>query len=79
MLICVSALALAVGGNFVNTDFIVPTRDGQKVGTVWRRREREAGDGVGGRVGKRNILLEVADACRRRARGAAKESRHDYR
>lgn len=79
MLICVSALALTVGGNFVDADLVVPTGDGKKVGTVWRRREREARDGVGGRVGKRNILLEVADARRRCARGAAKECRHDYR
>ena len=68
MLVDVSALALAVGSNFVNADLVIPTSDGKKVGTVGRRREREIGDGVGGRIGKRNIILEIADSVARRRR-----------
>lgn len=66
MLIGVSTLTGAVGGNFVNADLVIPTGDGEKVGSVWRRGEGKIGDGVSGRIGKRNVVLEVADsvACR---------------
>jgi hypothetical protein len=66
VLVDVSALALAVGSNFVDADLVIPTGDGKKVGTVRRRREREVGDGVGGRIGKRNIILEIANGVARR-------------
>lgn len=66
VLIGVSALTGAVGGNFVNADLVIPTCDGEKVGSVWRRGEGKIGDGVSGRIGKRNVVLKVANsvACR---------------
>lgn len=74
----VSALTLAIGGNLVNADFVIPTGNGEEVRSVWRRGEGKVGDGIGRGVGERDVLLEIANsvACRRCGRGTAKKGRH---
>lgn len=78
VLVSVAALALAVGCDLIDADLVIPTGNGKKVRTIWRRRESEVGDGVGGGIGERNIVLEIADsvAYRCRARRASKKCRH---
>lgn len=73
----VAALALAILGNLVDADLVIPARDGEEVGAVWRRGEGQVGDGISGRVGQGNVQFEIADGIARgRGRGGSKESRH---
>lgn len=80
MLVDMTTLAPAIPINLVDANLGVPTRDGEIVGAVGRRRESQVGDAVGGRLVECDISLEVADGgARRRARRAAKECRHGCR
>ena len=74
----VAALALAVSGNLVDSDLVVPTSDGKEVLLALAGRKRQGGDGVGGRIGEGNVRLEVAERvrCRRRAGRGSKKTRH---
>lgn len=55
MFVGVAALALAILGNLVDADLVIPAGDGEEVGAVWRRREGQVGDGIRGRVGQGNV------------------------
>ncbi|KAH6604614.1 hypothetical protein Trco_006321 [Trichoderma cornu-damae] len=71
----VAALALAVLGDFVDPDLVVPARHGEKVGPVGRWGKHEIGDAVGRRIVERDVLLQIAHRRRRsiaRRRGAEK-------
>lgn len=50
MLVDVSALTLAILGNLVDANLVIPTGDGEEIGAVRRGREGEIGDAIGGRI-----------------------------
>lgn len=76
----VPSLALPILCDFIYPDLFVPAGDGKEViGLVRRGGEREIGDGILGRVGQRDVLVQVANGvCGSRAgrRRAPKEARH---
>lgn len=76
MAIGMAALALAVLGNLVDADLVVPGGDGEEVGAVGRGRERKGGDGIGGRITEGDVRLKVANGARRGRRSASKYTRH---
>ena len=66
MSVLMTPLTLAILGNLVDPNFVVPARDGKEVGRVLSRREGEVGDAVSGRITEGDVTLEIADRIGRR-------------
>lgn len=78
MLKRVTTLALAILGNFVDADLVVPAGDCEEIGSVGGWRKDEIRDAVGRRIIQRDVLLQVAHRGRRRgARRCGAEQGHD--
>lgn len=76
MLVSVTALALAILGDFVDANFVIPAGHGEEVGSVGRGRKGEVGDAICRRIAERDVAFQVARrvACSHGARGGAKKA-----